>query len=287
MKKSTAVKVDENRMSNTNRPVEVTKAYNELKDQSMDELRKKERLELEVKSDKKNSTSQKLQTNTKYENPQNHQTNSSITINKQSSLKRLTNMILNSEEEIRSGKESTTKKSSMSRPVTSLRISRLSKNGRATNYSVFYQNYMEKNIVELDKKGSNVKQSDYSPISNTLTFKKSDRHISPRVTKIESNSSAKKEFISGKKNEQVGTEKKVSKLSEKIKNVLEAENTKDSKDDLDKLETEIKKEYDPIMIDEFYKYCKEVLPEDHRYKESILFVSLFYYFLETKNLLDD
>ena len=39
------------------------------------------------------------------------------------------------------------------------------------------------------------------------------------------------------------------------------------------------------LMDEFYKFCKDKLPKDHNYKESIMFVSLFYYFMEKKNLL--
>ena len=39
------------------------------------------------------------------------------------------------------------------------------------------------------------------------------------------------------------------------------------------------------MMDEFYEFCKNKLPNDDMYKESVLFVSLFYYFLEKKNLI--
>ena len=39
------------------------------------------------------------------------------------------------------------------------------------------------------------------------------------------------------------------------------------------------------IMDEFYEFCKNSLPHDQRYKESIMLVSLFYYFLEKKNLL--
>lgn len=39
------------------------------------------------------------------------------------------------------------------------------------------------------------------------------------------------------------------------------------------------------LMEEFYKFCKDKLPKDHNYKESIMFVSLFYYFMEKKNLL--
>ena len=39
------------------------------------------------------------------------------------------------------------------------------------------------------------------------------------------------------------------------------------------------------LLDEFYKFCQETLPYDEKYKESVLFVSMFYYFLERKKLI--
>lgn len=39
------------------------------------------------------------------------------------------------------------------------------------------------------------------------------------------------------------------------------------------------------LLDEFYRFCEERLPHDERYKESVLFVSMFYYFLERKKLI--
>jgi hypothetical protein len=39
------------------------------------------------------------------------------------------------------------------------------------------------------------------------------------------------------------------------------------------------------LLDEFYKFCEETLPYDEKYKESVLFVSMFYYFLERKKLI--
>lgn len=38
------------------------------------------------------------------------------------------------------------------------------------------------------------------------------------------------------------------------------------------------------MIKEFYEFCQKRLPNDQTYKESVLFVSLFYFFLENKHL---
>ena len=42
---------------------------------------------------------------------------------------------------------------------------------------------------------------------------------------------------------------------------------------------------DSDVMDEFYEFCRNKLPSDEMYKESVLFVSLFYYFLEKKNLI--
>lgn len=35
-------------------------------------------------------------------------------------------------------------------------------------------------------------------------------------------------------------------------------------------------------MEEFYRFCKGRLPNDKKYKESIMFVSLFYYFMEKR-----
>ena len=39
------------------------------------------------------------------------------------------------------------------------------------------------------------------------------------------------------------------------------------------------------LLDEFYEFCEQRLPYDERYKESVLLVSLFYYFIEKKGKL--
>lgn len=40
------------------------------------------------------------------------------------------------------------------------------------------------------------------------------------------------------------------------------------------------------LMDEFFEYCKTSLPEDFRYKDSIMFVTLFYYFLKKDQLVE-
>ena len=55
---------------------------------------------------------------------------------------------------------------------------------------------------------------------------------------------------------------------------------------LKRLQSEQPKEQkDNGLMDEFYDFCKQKLPQDEMYKESVLFVSLFYYFLEKKGML--
>lgn len=36
------------------------------------------------------------------------------------------------------------------------------------------------------------------------------------------------------------------------------------------------------LMEEFYRFCKNKLPSDEKYKETVMFVSLFYYFMEKK-----
>ena len=43
---------------------------------------------------------------------------------------------------------------------------------------------------------------------------------------------------------------------------------------------------DPNLIDQFYQFCREKLPTDKKYKESVMLVSLFYYFLEKRQMLN-
>ena len=43
---------------------------------------------------------------------------------------------------------------------------------------------------------------------------------------------------------------------------------------------------DQDLMDEFFEYCKNYLPSDFRYKESVLFVTLFYYFMKKENLVN-
>jgi len=57
---------------------------------------------------------------------------------------------------------------------------------------------------------------------------------------------------------------------------------------MEAFEEEMRKgQADGSLIDQFYQFCREKLPSDQKYKESVLFVSLFYYFLEKKQMIKE
>jgi hypothetical protein len=75
-------------------------------------------------------------------------------------------------------------------------------------------------------------------------------------------------------------------IKAKLKEVFDNEKEKMSTEVLERIKH---KALDPSLtgdnlIDEFYKFCEEELPYDKNYKDSVMLVSLFYYFLEKKNI---
>jgi hypothetical protein len=50
------------------------------------------------------------------------------------------------------------------------------------------------------------------------------------------------------------------------------------------IETEVSED-EAGLLDDFHLFCQEKLPSDPKYKESMMFVSLFYYYLERKGML--
>lgn len=244
---------DSGRLSNQTRPPGVSLIYNQMKEDQINEWRKRK-------------------TNGGEEAPaQDSDPKNSNQGNQKSPAKESENRV------------SSAKKSSMKDP----KLSRFSQGGRPTNYSAFYEKYVSSAI---DDSGRDVTESrkttGIEPLSGTLRSKLSedDRKRDSKLSQQGKSSNPKTSTVS--KKDSVISQSKQSKLPEQIKHVLESENNEGSKKDLEKMEMEIKKQYDPKMIDEFYRFCREILPDDNRYKESILFVSLFYYFLETKNLLN-
>ena len=76
-------------------------------------------------------------------------------------------------------------------------------------------------------------------------------------------------------------------LREKIHNLFQEEKLKMSQNLMDQckdyIDTQnISSRYGEDIMEEFYRFCKSKLPNDQKYKESIMFVSLFYYFMEKK-----
>ena len=74
------------------------------------------------------------------------------------------------------------------------------------------------------------------------------------------------------------------KLREEIEKVMD--NFKSDLNDkvVDKIEEELKKENKNQLLDEFYAFCQNELPHDAKFKESMMMVSLFYYFMEKRKL---
>ena len=75
-------------------------------------------------------------------------------------------------------------------------------------------------------------------------------------------------------------------LRKTVEEVFRREKEKLSEDIVERLGREVRgggRQGD--LMDEFYEFCRSTLPHDQKYKESIMFVSLFYYFLEKKKVI--
>jgi flagellar biosynthesis GTPase FlhF len=76
-------------------------------------------------------------------------------------------------------------------------------------------------------------------------------------------------------------------LRERIQALFEEEKLKMSQNLMDQCKDYIDSHgntgrFGEDTMEEFYRFCKNILPQDQKYKESIMFVSLFYYFMEKK-----
>ena len=78
-----------------------------------------------------------------------------------------------------------------------------------------------------------------------------------------------------------------SNLRKKIEEVFEAEKEKLSDEVLERVRLKAQEESlgHGNLMEEFYQFCQNELPLDKKYKDSMMLVSLFYYFLERKNLI--
>ena len=76
-------------------------------------------------------------------------------------------------------------------------------------------------------------------------------------------------------------------LRKKIEEVFEAEKEKLSEEVLERVRIKAQEESlgHGNLMEEFYQFCQNELPLDKKYKDSMMLVSLFYYFLDRKNLI--
>ena len=82
------------------------------------------------------------------------------------------------------------------------------------------------------------------------------------------------------------SEKQVGELKDQIEKVIMSNKGGLPHHLLEQFGEEIKRSgTDSSLIEHFYDFCKEKLPSDQKYKESVLFVSLFYYFLEKRQMI--
>lgn len=76
-------------------------------------------------------------------------------------------------------------------------------------------------------------------------------------------------------------------LRERVQEVFEQEKGKLGSKVLQRVKEKIEEDSKngKGLMDEFYEFCERELPQDQKYKDSIMLISLFYYFLEKKNLI--
>ena len=98
-----------------------------------------------------------------------------------------------------------------------------------------------------------------------------------------------KESKKNEEEEKLSKKDQEEKLRDLISEVFEKEKEKLSDSIVDRIDLKMKgrekRDSSGEMMDEFYDFCKDILPKDRVYKESIILVSLFYYFLQKKGLI--
>jgi hypothetical protein len=97
---------------------------------------------------------------------------------------------------------------------------------------------------------------------------------------IEQNKIHKSESI--KRLSKVGVPEK---LKEDFEKVMNEYKEKVSDDVIEKIEEAMTRKQSDNILDEFYAFCETELPHDSKFKESVMLVSLFYYFLERKKMI--
>ena len=149
-------------------------------------------------------------------------------------------------------------------------------NDPLTQINKEYQNFKKSEIVEeeLDDEEEQL-----------LLIQKSHRLKGYLDDYINTINSSKKKAEDKKKQEKDNNEML---LRRTIEEVFRKEKDKLSDDIASKLRNQINNgnfnNQPKDLMEEFYEFCRSTLPHDQKYKESIMFVSLFYYFLEKKKI---
>lgn len=79
-------------------------------------------------------------------------------------------------------------------------------------------------------------------------------------------------------------------FKDRVKDILNEEKKNWTKEILPQLEEAIRANNmtipnDDSLMEEFYRFCSKRLPKDQDYKQTIMFVNLFYFFMEKKRML--
>ena len=147
---------------------------------------------------------------------------------------------------------------------------------------------------ESSVRGSNVKKSknkehNYDDESFEQESRSDDRLTNPKASLTTVRESTKSKKTSTQPARQsVKNPKEIfpeSKLREEIERVLERHKEHFGDEVIRRIEGDIRHKKKGNLVDQFYEFVDHDLPEDERYKESVMMVSLFYYFLQKKKLL--
>ena len=74
-------------------------------------------------------------------------------------------------------------------------------------------------------------------------------------------------------------------IKRKMTEILDDEKDKFSADMIRKISQKMENGIDDELMTDFFDYCKHSLPSNYQYKESVMFVTLFYYFLKKEGLI--
>ena len=147
----------------------------------------------------------------------------------------------------------------------------------------------EASVRGSNVRGSKNKEQDYDDESFDNGSRSDDRVSNPKTSLISVRESTKsKRNPTFPSKQSVKNPKEIfpeSKLREEIERVLERHKEHFGDEVIRKIEGDIRDKKKGNLIDQFYEFVDHDLPEDDRFKESVMMVSLFYYFLQKKKLL--